>query len=123
MATAHSADQQKLSRIYRPDFAVRLREADFDKIPWQHSFSFADRGMLTESPWNSVIAGTSEWTGMLNGMMLSVGWDFYIAANGDVSCLQAVAPRSNIRLMDAKGYDEDDARTAAAIWRWLSKDF
>lgn len=123
MATTLSADKPALSRIYRPDFAVRLRLSDLSKIEWQHGFSFADRGILAEAPWSSVRAGSTEWTGMLNGALVSLGWDWFVFANGDVSLLKAVAPRRNIRLLDDKGYDQDDAIATIAIWAWLENGF
>ena len=123
MATANLADQCHLSRIYRPDFAVRLREGDFADVQWQHSFSFADPSMLAESPWDSVAAGSTEWTGIFNGQMISVGWDFFVSSDGHVFPLQGVPPRSNIRLLDVKGYDQDDEATSVAIWTWLRDEF
>lgn len=62
-------------------------------------------------------AGTTEWTGHHDGQLVTIAWDWVRLQDGAVKPLKVVAPRTNLQLLDAKGYDLFD--DVDALWGFI----
>lgn len=52
-----------------------------------------------------VRSGVTEWYGTVGDVAVSLAWDWIQMSDGHVSYFAAVAPRTNLKIIDDKGYD------------------
>lgn len=100
------------SRPATPDHLVRLHAGELAAIVFQHLHTVQDELVLMDCP-GARRGGLTEWQGVHAGRLVSVGWDWVELSDGLLR-LAVVAPRSNLRLVDAAGYDlhpDDEAVT------------
>jgi hypothetical protein len=107
---ANSAFPQRYSR----DFYVRVGRQLLCSIPFEHLSTDETDEVLEDTRLaggSSRRAGTTEWQARLGGMAVSLAWDWVELCDGAVRALKQVAPRGNLKLIDAQGYDlrADDA--------------
>ena len=51
-----------------------------------------------------------------SGQIVSIGWDWALLAQGDIAPVLNAGPRSNLQLLDPKGYDLQGPRHDQALW-------
>jgi hypothetical protein len=85
--------------------AVRIKLSELASRTWTHQDTFTSTFIRADSPATALIAGGTEWSADFNGSNLTAGWDWYQDADSRICLLEKVPPRSNIVLIDEKGYD------------------
>lgn len=71
-------------------------------------------------------AGTTEWQGTVDGWSIYIGWDWIEYVDGAIAALRLVAPRTNFKLLDPRGYDTEQSAEEDILWpaidqrRWQS---
>jgi hypothetical protein len=85
-------------------------------IVFEHLYSVQDESMSADSPDPLLRCGITEWQGAFGGAVVSLAWDWALRPDGQVFQLRAVQPRTNLKLIDAKGYDVRDALEAPVFW-------
>lgn len=99
-------------QLHSHDFLVRLSAAALEAIVFDHLYTVQDAAVLAdcESPtFAGQRAGTTEWQAQAGRIVVSLAWDWTEAADGGLHLVRAVAPRTNLQLIDARGYDVDSA--------------
>jgi hypothetical protein len=105
------------------DGKVRLKASDLVRTGLEHNFSFLDDLVQADAPEASPAAGCTEWIGTFQGKTITVGWDWYLDTDVEVTLLRAVPPRSNICVIDEKGYDLDDSESTDLLFDFLNSRF
>lgn len=102
-----------------PDYLFRERVTALATLGFEHLYTVEDLTVLedtrTDLPSHPVTAGTTEWQCNVGGRTLSLGWDWARLHDGAVRLLAAVPPRSNIQVIDAKGYELAHDEAGAAL--------
>lgn len=102
--------------MYSPDFYTRLACDALMGIVFEHVHSAQDGAVMEDAlkrhGKSAVQAGSTDWKGMALGRPVSIAWDWVKLSNGEVRMLDEVAPRTNILLIDVKGYDMAMAHSA-----------
>ena len=109
-------------QLHSHDQRVRLREAALFAIVLEHLCSMQDFGVLDGSqPSHRAAhsAGITEWQGRWSGRPVSLGWDWLRLHDGALVPETTVGPRSNVMLIDARGYDMSPCDVDAALWRLI----
>jgi hypothetical protein len=102
------------------DYLIRVSAPALDRIVFDHLFTLQDDAVLADCGGAARRAGCTEWQGTCAAGVISLAWDWMELADGDVRELPAVPPRSNLRLVDAKGYDLPGAESAA-LWEVIRR--
>jgi hypothetical protein len=105
-----------------PDGYIRLRLASLNTLTFVHLFSESDAGFLHELQSQTVpaiAAGFSEWKTMTDPV-ISIGWGWFIHEDSERMLLAPDGVRSNVMLIDARGYDLGSQRTSTLFGTWLS---
>jgi hypothetical protein len=87
-----------------PDRLVRLFPRELAEIVFQHLHTLQDEGVLLDAGPGARRAGITEWQGLHRDRLVSLGWDWCEVHDG-LRRLPVVPPRTNLRLVDAQGYD------------------
>lgn len=112
-----------LFRAHSKDCYVRVSPAVLLGLPLQHLHTEEDPSVLADAAAalgsRAAGAGFTEWAGQdAAGRSFSIGWDWALS-NGHLCMLGTVPPRSNVMLLDEKGYDlpqgESQRRLTALI--------
>ena len=111
--------------MHSHDYLIRERHQALTGIEFQHLYSEQDATVLEEAldlpsavNW---IAGTTEWVADIQGTVASIGWDWVQLHDGAVKALKHVAPRTNLQVIDLKGYDLSFDDAAAILWSVIEK--
>jgi hypothetical protein len=106
--------------MHSHDHLIRARHQVLSGIEFQHLYTEQDAAVLEDAfdlphavNW---IAGTTEWVGHIQGALASIGWDWVQLNDGAVHALKLVAPRTNLQVIDPKGYDLSTEDAAAILW-------
>lgn len=105
------------------DFQIRIRESDLEKLRWQHVTTFTLDGAAQDAPPNAIKAGATEWMANFQDKSLSIGWDWYLDDANQIHSMEVVAPRSNILIIDAKGYDCPAEESTAILLSFIKQQF
>jgi hypothetical protein len=103
-----SPEAAMLPQMYSHDFLVRVNAPMLDRIVFDHLYTVQDAAVLEDCDppiFPGQRAGTTEWQGQVGRIVVSLAWDWTEAVNGTLRPVRAVAPRTNIQLVDAQGYD------------------
>jgi hypothetical protein len=96
-------------QLHSPDLLVRLRLSQLDDILFELLYSSQEPEVLIDARHctggRAIDGGMTEWQGQHGLRVVSLGWDWAMLPDGSIKPLTAVGPRSNICLLDAKGYD------------------
>lgn len=108
-------------QMHSRDYFVRLTSGELDQLRLQHLVTTEDAAILEDAPTTlqPVRAGSTEWQGEFRGQVVSLAWDWIETRQGTIEPLTAVPPRTNLMVIDPKGYDLTDAAAVAAVWRFL----
>lgn len=64
-------------------------------------------------------AGSTEWTGALGAVPITIAWDWVELDDGQITLLRTVGPRTNIMVLDVHGYDLPQAKVGDALWAMI----
>ena len=106
-------------QMHSHDYLLRVAPRELDTIVLVHLCTVQDPGVLEDTAWEKrglLRAGYTEWQGSFGGRAVSLAWDWVELSDGALHPLPAVPPRSNLRLLDPKGYDLDAAAECGALW-------
>lgn len=111
-------------QMHSHDYLLRLTRDELDGLVLSHLYTVDDPAVLADagvSPAAGVRGGYTEWQGTIGGQVVSLAWDWIQLADGALQALPAVSPRTNLRLLDSKGYDSPPAEEADALWEYLAR--
>lgn len=104
------------------DQRVRVREAALVAIVFEHACSVQDFAVLADARRGHGAvhsAGVTEWQARCAGRLVSLGWDWVRLDDGALRHAAEVAPRTNIMLIDGRGYDLAADECDAALWKLI----
>jgi len=103
------------------DYYVRFKTHDLRDIVFEHLCSMEDSAVLEDAVQMygdlSRRAGSTEWEGA-GPQPVSLAWD-WVLADGELQLLAAVLPRTNVQVIDRKGYDLPEAEAAPHIFHLI----
>lgn len=106
-------------QMHSHDYLLRVAPRELHAIVLAHLCTVQDPAVLQDTAWEdraALRAGYTEWHGSFGGRAVSLAWDWVELSDGALQPLAGVPPRSNLRLLDAKGYDLDHAAECRALW-------
>jgi hypothetical protein len=106
-------------QMYSHDYQVRVSAATLMGIAFDHLYTVQDAAVLDDAIAGRIAgrrAGFTEWQGVCGRTVVSLAWDWVELSDGFIRPLDSVAPRSNLKLIDARGYDLAADTTAASFW-------
>lgn len=106
-------------QMHSRDYLLRLPPQALGRIVWHHLCTVEEPTVLSCPPLPGVRAGYTEWSGLWQGQMASLAWDWVSLSDGALQVLPGVAPRSNLRLLGVGGYDMDAQAETAAMWAFI----
>lgn len=106
-------------QMHSSDYLIRLSPQTLGRIVWQHLCTAEDPAVLDDPAPPGLRAGYTEWSGLWQGRMASLAWDWVSLSDGALQLLATVAPRSNLRLLGAGGYDMAPQAEADALWAFI----
>ena len=94
---------------YSRDYYVRLPSHALGEIDFEHLHSEHDEAVLDDAFFahgsDTRWAGSTEWQGQGANPAVSLAWDWVVQADGEIRLLSVVPPRTNVQVIDPKGYD------------------
>jgi hypothetical protein len=109
--------------MYSRDYYCRVPQRKACELRLQHATSSVEASVLNEVRHLRLpgrVAGITEWHGAEQGYPISLGWDWMELQDGDIRPVMVIPPRTNIRLIDAKGYDVPEASAAPFFWALIA---
>ena len=103
-------------QLHSHDRLVRVRADAMATIVLEHAWTVQDGGVLEDEDSDACSAGITEWQGTWQGRVVSLGWDWRRLQDGAILPVECVAPRTNLMLIDDRGYD-CHGRRDAALWQ------
>jgi len=110
-------------QMHSRDYYCRVPQRKAAELRLQHSATILEPSVLNEVRHLCLpgrVAGITEWHGVEQGYPISIGWDWMELQDGDIRPVMVIAPRTNIRLVDAKGYDVSEASAAPFLWALIA---
>jgi len=108
-----------LPQMYSHDYQVRVNAATLMGIAFEHLYTIQDAAVLNDAIACRIAgrrAGFTEWQGLCGRTVVSLAWDWVELSDGFIRPIDPVAPRSNLKLIDARGYDLAAETAAASLW-------
>ena len=99
-----------------------MRKAAFKKLAFQQLVANADPELLSELIGQAIpsrIAGFCEWVSD-TAPVVSVGFDWHINDEPNRVAILSNAPRTNLMMVNAKGYDYGPQRTSRFLLTWIN---
>lgn len=96
------------------DYRVRLRASELRGLCFTHVLSMPDPSVQADAVHAglaSSLGGFTEWQATHARGAITLGWDWVLLDDGP-AILRSVAPRTNLMLLDAQGYDVCDGDAA-----------
>lgn len=122
-ATACPSHAASLPQIHSRDYYCRVPERKTAQLRLDHLTSIVDPTVLNEVRHLRLpgrVAGITEWHGVHQGHPISLGWDWMELQDGHVCPVMVIPPRTNLKLIDAKGYDVSEASAAPFLWELIA---
>lgn len=110
-------------QLFSHDYYFRIAERKLGAVRLAHSFTVEDPGVFHEVRMLCLPArraGITEWEGVLEGHPLSLGWDWMELDDGEIRPVMVLAPRTNIMVIDRRGYDIPEPSSAAFLWNFIA---
>ena len=109
-------------QLHSHDYRVRVTWAELKGLRLDHLCTVEDPSVFNDVPpgTRAVRMGVTEWQGAIHGQPVSLAWDWYETPEGTLHVIQAVAPRTNLMLIDSKGYDAPYAAVEDAMCRFVA---
>jgi hypothetical protein len=96
-------------QMHSRDYYVRLPSHALSAIEFEHLHSAHDDAVLDDAlqahDQHTQWAGSTEWQGQGANPAVSLAWDWVVRADGEVRLPGVVPPRTNVQVIDRKGYD------------------
>lgn len=96
-------------QLHSRDYYVRLPSHALCHIEFEHLHSAHDEAVLDDALQthgnDTQCAGSTEWHGQGASPAVSLAWDWVVQADGEIRLLSVVPPRTNVQVIDPKGYD------------------
>jgi hypothetical protein len=110
-------------QMHSHDYRVRVTGPELKALRLDHLCTLEDPKVFDDVPpgTRAVRTGVTEWHGAIHGQAVTMAWDWYEGPEGTLHFARAVPPRSNLMLIDGKGYDAPHAAVEAAICRFVSE--
>lgn len=111
------------AQMHSRDYYCRVPQRKAAELRLQHSISIVDASVLNEVRHLRLpgrTAGITEWQGLEQGYPISLGWDWMELQDGDIRPVMVIPPRTNVRLIDAQGYDVPEASAAPFLWALIA---
>lgn len=118
------ASPSPVPQMHSHDYLLRLSRVELEGLTLSHLYTFDEPGVLADAgiePSAGVRAGSTEWQGSVEGRVVSLAWDWIQLADGAMQTLPAVAPRTNVRLLDNQGYDSLPVPETEALWACIAR--
>ncbi len=109
-------------QLHSHDYRVRLRAAALFTIVFEHVSTLQDFTVLDDAQpahRSACSAGITEWQGRAAGRLVSLGWDWLRLHDGALVADCTVPVRSNLMLIDARGYDLSLQECDAVLWQFI----
>ena len=110
-------------QMYSRDYYCRVPQRKAAELRLRHCTSIVEASVLNEVRHLRLparVAGITEWHGEEQGYPISLGWDWMELQDGDIRPVMVIPPRTNIRLIDGKGYDVSEASAAPFLWALIA---
>lgn len=108
-------------QAYSHDLKIRLPLERLRHLALRHRASELDAsvldGTLTDSA--ALRAGWTEWDAVIDGRVASLAWDWVELSDGHIRLCTNTLPRTNLQLIDAKGYDLSMDHADSLMRDWL----
>mgnify|MGYP001422003523 CR=1 FL=1 len=120
---AVQASRPSVVQPHSHDYRVRLFADELDALVLSHLATIEAVDILNESRacgFAAGRAGTTEWHGSCQGKAISIAWDWLQLSDGQLRSLALTPPRTNLRVLDKRGYD-DVADEEALLWRLVER--
>lgn len=119
--------RQAFTQLHSGDYRLRMTMAQLDRLALTHLCTVMDPSVLEDAhALQPRCAGWTEWTADHQGRAVSLAWDWVELADGAIQALPRVPPRTNLQVVDGKGYDltgkahEQALMARLAALRWSS---
>jgi hypothetical protein len=110
--------------MHSHDYLLRLTREELDGLALSHLYTVDEPAVLADAGLPHAVGvrgGYTEWQGTLAGRVVSLAWDWVQLADGAFQPISAAAPRSNVRLLDGKGYDSARGAEAEVLWAFIAR--
>ncbi len=104
--------------IWTEVIAVRLRMDELSHCDWRCDGTFTS-SFVEQDASGAKCAGFTEWSSSFRGRPISLCWDWYQSAGGEIYLLETVPARSNLNLIDEQGYDLNSNESDSALMQFL----
>lgn len=118
-----SRHAMSVPQLFSHDYYFRIAQRKLGSLRLAHSFTDQDPAVFHEVRTLCLPArraGITEWEGLGEGHPLSLGWDWMELEDGQVRPVTSVGPRTNIMVIDGKGYDLPQPASAACLWALIA---
>lgn len=108
-------------QMHSKDYLVRLTASELESVSLCHLCTVEELDLVAEirGVGSNLRAGSTEWQGEYRGQIISLAWDWVRSGDGMPEVLRVVGPRTNVRLIDARGYDSPAEDEQEALWQWI----
>jgi hypothetical protein len=110
-----------IPQMHSSDYYLRINRGQLERIVFEHLYTVQDRLLPINMPADArLLGGITEWQGAFQNYAVSLAWDWGRRSDGGVEVMQAILPRTNVKLIDSRGYDLMDAEAATPLWALIS---
>lgn len=117
------ASRPSIAQLHSHDYRVRLFVDELDGLVLSHLATTEANDILDDARacgFAAGRAGTTEWHGTCQGKVISIAWDWLQLSDGQLRSLALTAPRTNLRVLDKRGYDLE-ADEEALLWSLVQR--
>lgn len=107
------------AQTHSRDYGVRVDRKRLQAISFEHLCSDEASEVREDTrlhPMSTSRAGITEWHARVDGIAVSMAWDWMQLNDGAMCLLRQVAPRSNLQMVDAQGYDLRGHEALELLW-------
>ena len=94
------------TQLHSGDYRLRMSLAQLESLRLAHLCTVMDPSVLEDArELQPLCGGWTEWTADHQGRAVSLAWDWVALADGAIQAVPRVPPRTNLQVVDGKGYD------------------
>lgn len=111
-------------QMHSQDYLLRLSGEELEALALSHLYTVDEPAVLADAGIKQapgLRGGYTEWQATVEGRVVSLAWDWIQLADGALHAMAAVPPRTNIRLLDSKGYDSAPESESNALWARIAQ--
>jgi hypothetical protein len=109
----------QVPQLHSHDYRVRIKTEALHSILFSHLTTLQDPDVMADAALlfrSLCLAGTTDWQATVDGMAVSLEWDWIQLEDGVVMPFRSVAPRTNLCLVGPKGYDLSEEEHQDGLW-------